>query len=171
MAFRFLTFCVILSALFTLMLTLEVTCTLSSASANPYTCLPTPEDEMGPLYKPGASVRNSVGEGYLLFGTVKSAIDCIVIPEAKIEIWMAGPNGIYGDAWRATLFSAENGTYYFTSHVPPGYGTGRAHLHVKVTAEGFQELVTQHYPAKGAGEAQFDLVLVPPGDKKVSPDN
>lgn len=169
---RVLAFCMISLAFFGMMWLLEIPGVLSPASAaQTYTCLPTPEDEMGPLYKPDAPIRNSVGEGYLLFGTVKSAIDCTVIAEAKIEIWMAGPEGIYGDEWRATLFSAGNGTYYFTSHVPPGYGSGRPHLHVKVSAVGFRQLVTQHYPEKGAGLAQFDLVLAPPADNDISADN
>ena len=79
-------------------------------------CEPTAEDEMGPFYKPDAPYRTSVGTGYLLLGTVKAANDCSPIPAAKIELWMTGPNGRYGDAWRATLFSADNGTYYFVSH-------------------------------------------------------
>jgi len=126
-----------------------------------FLCTPTPEDELGPLYHPGSAVRNSIGTGYLLFGHVRSAGDCRVIPKARIEIWMAGPDGVYGDDWRATLFSADDGSYYFQSHRPPGYGAGRPHIHVKVSAANFATLVTQHYPIEGAGEALMDLVLVP----------
>lgn len=124
-------------------------------------CLPTAEDEMGPLYKAGAPLRNSVGVGYLLMGKVRSAADCALISGAKIEIWLAGPDGLYGDDWRATLFSSTKGTYHFQSHAPPNYGTGRAHIHLKVTADNFKDLITQHYPITGAGEAIFDLNLVP----------
>ncbi len=124
-------------------------------------CQPTLEDELGPLYRAGAPMRNSVGTGYLLFGAVKSARDCEPISGAKIEIWLAGPQGVYGDQWRATLLSSEKGAFHFTSHVPPDYGTGRAHIHLKVTADGYSDLITQHYPVKGAGEAIFDLVLEP----------
>ncbi|MEJ2469880.1 MAG: hypothetical protein P8Y96_02045 [Desulfuromonadales bacterium] len=128
-------------------------------AAQEYACSPTQEDEMGPLYRPGAPVRHSVGEGYLLMGRVKSAVDCAPIAHARIEIWLAGPEGFYGDDWRATLFSAAVGTYYFRSHVPPRYGLGRPHIHLRVSAPGFLPLVTQHYPQPGAGEAVFDLVL------------
>lgn len=132
----------------------------SNATAG-FMCTPTPEDELGPLYQPGAAVRNTIGTGYLLFGQIRSAGDCSAIPQAKIEIWMAGPDGVYGESWRATLYSADNGRYYLQSHRPPGYGTGRPHIHIKVSAEGFAPLVTQHYPLNGAGEALFDLVLIP----------
>lgn len=144
-----------------LLLALALPGVTPASDGQPYQCTPTPEDELGPLYKPGAPVRNSVGKGYLLFGTVKSATDCREIPSARIEIWLVGPDGDYGDAWRATLFSSVRGTYFFESHVPPVYGTRRAHIHLKVTANNYQELVTQHYPARGAGEANLDLVLTP----------
>jgi protocatechuate 3,4-dioxygenase beta subunit len=131
------------------------------AAGQDFLCQPTPEDEMGPFYRPGAGYRNSVGTGYLLFGTVKSARDCRPIAEAKLELWLTGPEGFYGDAWRATLQSAVNGTYYFSSHAPPDFGSRRAHIHIKATAEGFVTLVTQHYVQTNAGEALFDLVLLP----------
>lgn len=126
-----------------------------------FQCQPTPEDEMGPFYRPGAVYRNSVGIGYLLFGTVKSAKNCRPIARARLELWTTGPDGLYGDDWRATLLSADNGTYYFSSHAPPDFGNRRAHIHIRVTAEGFTPLVTQHYVEKNAGEALFDLILIP----------
>ena len=116
---------------------------------------------MGPFYRPDAAHRTSVGTGYLLFGTVKSANDCRPIPGATLELWMTGPDGRYGDAWRATLLSSGNGTYHFVSHVPTDFGKRRAHIHIRVTADGFTPLVTQHYATKGTGEALFDLVLIP----------
>ena len=124
-------------------------------------CEPTAEDEMGPFYFPDAPLRNRVGSGYLLMGTVKAATDCSPIPAARIELWMTGPDGRYGDAWRATLFSAENGNYYFVSHSPTDYGNRRPHIHIRVTAEGFAPLVTQHDPLDNAGEGLFNLVLIP----------
>lgn len=137
-----------------------------SAEAAGYKCQPTPEDEMGPFYRADAVKRNKVGEGYLLQGTVKSARDCSAVPEAKVELWMTGPHGRYGDKWRATLFSAENGTYYFQSHAATDFGSRRPHIHIRVTAAGFKPLVTQHYPLKNAGIGLFDLVLIPATQEK-----
>ena len=132
-----------------------------AAADDPYQCEPTAEDEMGPFYRPDVPYRNSVGTGYLLVGTVKAAYDCSPIAAAKIELWMTGPDGRYGDAWRATLLSAENGTYYFVSHAATDFGSRRPHIHIRVTAKGFEPLVTQHYPGTNAGEGLFDLVLLP----------
>ncbi len=47
------------------------------------------------------------------------------------------------------------------SHAPPNYGTGRPHIHIKVSSDGYKTLITQHYPAENAGEGMFNLVLVP----------
>jgi protocatechuate 3,4-dioxygenase beta subunit len=134
---------------------------MASAANRPFLCTPTAGDEMGPFYRPDAPFRTSVGSGYLLIGTVKSAADCSPVANARIELWMTGPDGRYGDAWRATLFSAENGTYYFTSHPPTEFGSRRPHIHIRATAPGFLPLVTQHYPPEAAGEGLFDLVLIP----------
>ena len=150
--------------LFLFLILLAILCTdqvAIHAEMRAYACQPTAEDEMGPLYVQGVPERNRIGTGYLLMGTVISAADCAPLAGAMIEVWMAGPHGHYGDDWRATLFSSGNGGYYLRSHMPPGYGTGRAHIHVKVSAAGYRTLITQHYPAKDAGEAVFDLILVP----------
>jgi len=137
-------------------------CSSAAAAANQsFPCVPTAEDEMGPFYRPDAPYRTSVGTGYLLFGMVKSAADCSPVVNARIELWMTGPDGRYGDAWRATLLSAENGSYHFTSHPPTEFGSRRPHIHIRVTAPGFLPLVTQHYPLEAAGEGFFDLVLIP----------
>jgi protocatechuate 3,4-dioxygenase beta subunit len=145
-----------------LLIPVLILCSTSlSAAEQPFACTPTVEDEMGPFYKPGAPYRHSVGTGYLLFGTVKSAVDCRPLPAATVELWMTGPEGKYGDEWWATLFSAKNGTYYFTSNAATEFGNRRPHIHIRVMAEGFKPLVTQHYPVRGAGEGQFDLVLTP----------
>ena len=149
-----------------ILLTLTMVVTTSHATAaTAYQCQPTPEDEMGPFYHPDSELRKKVGTGYLLQGTVRSSSDCSLIPAAKVELWMTGPQGSYGDKWRATLFSAENGTYYFESHAPTDFGTRRPHIHIRVTAAGFKPLMTQHYPLKDAGLGIFDLVLIPTEQK------
>ena len=126
-----------------------------------YRCKPTIPDADGPFYRPGAPERYKVGEGYLLTGTVKSAADCSVLPNAKIEIWMNGPDGRYGDDWRATLYPDEDGGYRFESHLPVAYGSRPPHIHIIVNDPGFRELITQHYPDGKAPSATFDLVLIP----------
>ncbi len=126
-----------------------------------FECIPTPTDMMGPFYEPGAPVRNAVGSGYLMTGTVKSAADCSPVPEAEIEFWLTGPHGRYDDAHRATLFADGSGNYRFRSNYPTAYGFRPPHIHIRVTANGFAPLVTQHYPEENATRGKLDLVLRP----------
>ena len=124
-------------------------------------CSPTPPDALGPFYKPGATRRRQVGSGYSLIGIVVSAATCEPIPYSKIEIWMADPDGEYRDAYRATIKTGRSAAYQFQSDFPSGYYGRPPHIHLRVSAQGFKTLVTQHYPEDGQTQGVFDLVLVP----------
>jgi protocatechuate 3,4-dioxygenase beta subunit len=123
-------------------------------------CPPTPADLLGPFYEPGAPVRSKVGSGHVLRGTVRSSADCGPIPGARVELWLAGPDG-YGDDHRATVIADDAGRYVFESDRPRPYERRPPHIHVRVAHPGYRTLVTQHYPAQGRAEATFDLVLAP----------
>ncbi len=125
------------------------------------TCKPTRRDALGPNYNPNAPIRSKVGEGYVLRGTVRSSPDCVPISGARIEFWLVGPNRSYSDDYRATIISDENGKYVFECEKPKSYGFRPAHIHIRVSAEGRQSLVTQHYPRKDVSKAKLDLVLSP----------
>jgi catechol 1,2-dioxygenase len=123
-------------------------------------CKPTQPDMLGPFYEPGAPVRTSVGSGYELSGAVLAAEECKPIPKARIEFWLANSRGDYDDAHRATVLAGKRGEYRLESNVPVSYGGRPPHIHVRVRAPGYEELVTQHYPERGQRKANFDLVLV-----------
>jgi protocatechuate 3,4-dioxygenase beta subunit len=131
-----------------------------TAGGGPANCKPTQPDMLGPFYEPGAPARTSVGRGYILSGTVLAAEECKPIPKAHIEFWLANPSGDYDDAHRATVFAGQRGGYRFESNVPVSYGGRPPHIHVRVRAPGYEELVAQHYPQRGQRKANFDLVLV-----------
>jgi catechol 1,2-dioxygenase len=131
-----------------------------AAGGRPAKCKPTQPDMLGPFYEPGAPVRTSVGSGYVLSGTVLAAAECKPIPNARIEFWLANPRGDYDDAHRATVFAGQRGEYRLESNVPVSYGGRPPHIHVRVRAPGYEELVAQHYPQRGQRKANFDLVLV-----------
>ena len=133
----------------------------AAAGDGPANCKPTQPDMLGPFYEPNAPVRNSVGSGYVLAGTVLDAGDCEPVSGARIEFWLANPEGEYDDAHRATVPVGAGGEYRFESNVPVSYGGRPPHTHLKVTAPGYRELVTQHYPDAGQKRANFDLVLEP----------
>ena len=131
-----------------------------AAGGGPANCKPTQPDMLGPFYEPGAPVRTSVGSGYVLSGRVLAAKECKPIPNAKIEFWLANSRGEYDDAHWATVFADQRGGYRLESNVPVSYGGRPPHIHVRVRAPGYEELVTQHYPERGQRKANFDLVLV-----------
>jgi protocatechuate 3,4-dioxygenase beta subunit len=124
-------------------------------------CKPTPPDVIGPFYQPGAPVRSMVGQGYVLTGRVLSAGSCQPVPNARIEIWLAGPQGQYGDAYRATVLPDAKGYYRFECDPPPAYYNRPPHIHIMVSAVGHERLITQQYPVAGSAAATFDLVLEP----------
>ena len=132
----------------------------SHAAGGPANCKPTQPDMLGPFYEPGAPVRTSVGSGYVLSGSMLAAEECKPIRNARIEFWLANPRGDYDDAHRATVFAGQRGEYRFQSNVPVSYGGKPPHIHVRVRASGYEELVTQHYQERGQRKANFDLVLV-----------
>lgn len=143
------------------LLLLLIALTAGFAGAAQFACVPTPPDQLGPFYKPNAPLRERVGSGYLLSGAVRSAADCAPIPWARVELWLTGPDGRYGDAWRATVVSAMTGDYRFESDFPAVYEGRPPHIHIRVTAPGFAPLVTQHYPKPGEASGRFELVLIP----------
>jgi len=132
----------------------------ASSLQREFACAPTPADSLGPFYKPDALLRDAVGEGYVLQGAVRSAVDCSPIANGRIEFWLAGPNGSYDDEHRATI-AATSGEYRFESNFPQGYASRPPHIHIRASADGYRSLVTQHYPKKGTSQGSMDLVLVP----------
>ena len=128
-------------------------------------CQPTPANYLGPFYTANAPVRSSVGKGYQLKGMVISSADCTPIEKAVIELWLTGPDGSYDDDHRATIYSNDSGQYGFESNFPPGYSGRPPHIHIRVSANGFKTLATQHYPAAGQKAGDFDIVLVPIGSE------
>ena len=124
-------------------------------------CGITASDYLGPFYKADAPVRASVGKGYELQGAVRSSADCAPIAGAKIELWLTNPGGDYDDDHRATLYSDDTGAYSFESNFPPGYSGRPPHIHIKISANDFKTLATQHYPSTGSNNGIFDIVLVP----------
>jgi len=128
-------------------------------AAATWKCPPTPPDEIGPFYRPNAPQRSKIGSGYVLKGTVLSAATCRPIPGARIEFWQVGPDGQYGDAYRATIFTDSRGGYALTTSLPPPYARRPSHIHILVDMRGYAGLITQHYPKAGKRGATFDLVL------------
>ena len=74
---------------------------------------------------------------------------------------LAGPDGEYDDARRATIIADASAAYRFESNVPPPYYGRPPHIHLRISAKGFKTLVTQHYPVSDKNSAVFDIIIVP----------
>jgi len=127
----------------------------------PESCEATPYDEIGPFYRPDAPIRSRVGGGYVLSGMVLSVEGCQPLPKSRLEFWLVNPAGEYDDDHRATVYADRKGRYLFESNRPTDYVGRLPHIHIMITAEGHEQLITQHYPKKEQKEAEFNLVLEP----------
>jgi protocatechuate 3,4-dioxygenase beta subunit len=128
------------------------------------TVMPTAQNLEGPYFYPNAPVRTdgvispagAEGTPLTVTGTVRDTSGNI-IPNAKIEIWQADPNGVYSDfengrrvrnpgyEYRGAVLSGDAGNYRFDSLLPGSYGGRPKHIHIKITAEGYSPLTTQLY--------------------------
>lgn len=121
-------------------------------------CDPTTTDILGPFFSEGAPQTNSIVpedyEGELLFLSGKlSATDCDTgISNAVMDFWQADETGAYdneGFKFRGKIITDENGVYNLETIMPGKYLNGSqyrpSHIHLKVQAEGYDELITQIY--------------------------
>jgi protocatechuate 3,4-dioxygenase beta subunit len=126
--------------------------TATAVASHP--CNPTLDDGVSPSYKPDAPVRTVVGHGHIVTGTVRSSVDCSPIPNAKLEFWPEEGELDHPDSSRATFLTDENGQYRFECNPPE-------HIHMRISADGFQTIGVNSYHPDGAAEGIFDIVLKP----------
>ena len=125
----------------------------------PETCssIATAENIEGPFYKRGATSRSVLvapeddGERLVISGTVSST-KCERLAKATIDVWQANVKGDYdldGFRFRGRMAADAQGRWRVRTIVPGRYLNGRryrpAHIHVKVSAPGFDTLTTQLY--------------------------
>jgi protocatechuate 3,4-dioxygenase beta subunit len=114
---------------------------------------PTPANTEGPYYSPGAPVKimlREKGDTGTLLKVSGSLVDTSDRPINKglIEIWHTDPSGRYdlnGFRYRAATHTTKQGQYEFETFMPGNYGGRPRHIHYKITAAGFDPLVTQLY--------------------------
>jgi hypothetical protein len=111
-------------------------------------------DRLSPSYRPGAPLREVVGQGHLLTGTVRSARDCAPIAGARVELWPEIAGQGHPDDQRATVLTGPHGGYRFQSDPPE-------HIHMRVSAEGFEPLASNRYHPEGRPSGRFDILLQP----------
>ncbi|HEX3213370.1 MAG TPA: carboxypeptidase regulatory-like domain-containing protein [Actinomycetota bacterium] len=111
-------------------------------------------DDLSESYRPGAPVREVVGQGHVLTGTVRSIRDCAPVAGARVELWPdIEPHG-HPEDQRAAVITGPDGGYRFQSDPPD-------HIHILVSAEGFETLSTNRYHPEGRTTGRMDILLVP----------
>ena len=121
---------------------------------------PTTTDILGPFYRPGAPFKTDLvqpgtkGEILHFSGTVFGK-DGKALKNALVEIWHCDENGTYDNTsdnyvYRASAKTSADGKYNFKSIYPVPYAvsaalTRPAHIHMRISASGVQDLVTQVY--------------------------
>jgi len=114
---------------------------------------PTPSNTLGPYYKKGAPLRESLierndpGSPLLVAGRVRNTSGQ-ALPLATIEVFHSDHQGDYdleGFRYRGSIPVRESGEYKFETIVPGQYGGRAQHIHYVITAPGHRQLVTQLY--------------------------
>ena len=121
---------------------------------------PTTTDILGPFYRPGAPFKTDLiqagtkGETLHFSGTVFGK-DGKALKSALVEIWHCDENGVYDNTsdayvYRSSFKTGADGKYNFKTIMPVPYAAGQtltrpAHIHMRISANGIQDLVTQIY--------------------------
>ena len=108
----------------------------------------------GPYYTPDTPERHSLleeglpGGRLILVGYVLDE-DCQALSNAWLDFWQAGADGEYDNAaygLRGHQFTDAQGRYYLETVLPGEYSSRPIeHIHVKVRAEGGEEVTSQLY--------------------------
>jgi protocatechuate 3,4-dioxygenase beta subunit len=121
-------------------------------------CAETEANIEGPFYKEGAPSRmvlideDTPGTRITVSGQVLAEGTCAPLAGATVDIWQADDSGAYDSAGfelRGVMQTADDGSYQLVTIVPGHYLNGDtfrpAHIHAKVSADGFALLTTQLY--------------------------
>jgi protocatechuate 3,4-dioxygenase beta subunit len=124
-------------------------------------CRPTLSQGGGPFERSGAPAprRSRIGTGHVLTGRILSYPGCRPLRGAVVEFWQESPNGVYDRRGRAAVITGRLGNFRFEGPVPPG-GSFGSHIHIHVSAAGFDDFVTTYRLARGERQGRSTIVLV-----------
>ena len=123
----------------------------------------TTTDILGPFYRPGAPTRRNInskgytGKLFHISGTVYKEDGKTPFKDCRIEIWQCDEHEVYDNIsdeynYRGMQKTGADGRYHFIGMHPipylaaPGTAIWRpAHIHLLVSGEGQQDLITQVY--------------------------
>ncbi len=128
----------------------------------PAACRPTLSQGGGPFETSAAPAprRARIGRGHVLTGRILRAPDCAPVRGALVEFWQESPNGRYDRRGRASVVTGRTGAFRFQGPVPPGALGLPPHIHIHVSAAGYEDFVTTYRLARGERQGRITIVLV-----------
>lgn len=103
---------------------------------------PVTTNEGGTLAEvPQTVERAKVGEGFVLTGDVRDTSTCLPIADAQITYWLVNEAGEYDADHEGLVTTNAQGLYQIESNRPGSYGPD-AHIHLAITAPGYESVVT-----------------------------
>ena len=134
---------------------------VGSATPSVTACHPTLSQGGGPFEANAAPPprRSRIGRGHVLSGRILRYPDCAPVRGAVVEFWQESPNGRYDRRGHASAITGRTGAFRFEGPVPPS-GFGRPHIHIHVSAAGYDEFVTTYVIASGEQQGRITIVLV-----------
>lgn len=124
---------------------------------------PTTTDILGPFYRPGAPIRTNInptgytGQTFHFSGTVYKGDGITPYENCRVEVWQCDENRLYDNTsddyrYRGTQLTGKDGKYNFITCRPVPYQSPEdpavwrpAHIHMLVSGNGQQDLITQVY--------------------------
>lgn len=110
---------------------------------------------------PQTIARAKVGEGFVLTGDVRDATTCLPIVDAQVTYWLVNESGEYDADHEGFTLTNAQGVYHIESNRPGSYGP-EAHIHLAVSAPGYETVITVYVlESEAETSAVFPLVLNP----------
>ncbi len=112
-------------------------------------------------YIPGAPRAESLGQGFVITGLVRSARGCRPLDDVRVQVWLATETGGEQDN-RASVRTDENGRYRIeTAKTVPQFG--EPNIHVGFDDPGYREVFIRRVVDLDDKRAVVDLTLAKRG--------
>jgi hypothetical protein len=136
--------------------------TATATPARPSRCQPTESNPGGTNnYIPDAPERASLGEGFVITGTVRAALGCRPLRDVRIQVWLATETGGEQDN-RASVRTDENGVYRIET-APTVAQFGEPNIHVAYADGEFRDVFIRRVVDLDDVRARVDLTLARDG--------
>jgi hypothetical protein len=111
---------------------------------------------------PDGPERTDVGDGFVLTGVVRDSATCLPLADAKIAFWMTNEAGEYDGVGEGVLYTNAQGLYRLESGIPGQYDNVTPHIHLAVSATGYDLIVTEFlFEESGLEAGSVDVNLSP----------